>query len=205
VRIGATLRLELFVDDLAASLDFYRRVLGFRPGPSQPGGYTPLEKGSVDLALNLRSDLPDGHPIRIGASERPGLGVESVLEVDDVAATCQHVAAQQWLSLARTWPWAQVLDLLILSLPQSRPDDHHAALPASNPSLSIRRPPPARPREPRLASPSRRVQANGKPAQAAHDGSFVLGWADQGLGRVETIPRVRHSRHGPALAAAPFP
>jgi lactoylglutathione lyase len=95
VRIGATLRLELFVDDLAASLDFYRRVLGFRPGPSQPGGYTPLEKGSVHLALNLRSDLPDG-PIRIGASERPGLGVEIVLEVDDVAATCQHVAAQQW-------------------------------------------------------------------------------------------------------------
>ena len=96
MHIGATLRLELFVADLPASLDFYRRVLGFRPGPTEPGGYTPFDLSSVHLALNPRSDLPEGHPIRIGARERPGLGVEIVLEVDDVAALSQHVTAQRW-------------------------------------------------------------------------------------------------------------
>ena len=79
---GTTLRLELFVD-------------------------TPLAQGSVHVALNRRSDLPDGHSLRTEAGERSGLGVEIVLEVDDVAAMCQHVAAQKWPLAAglRRQPW----------------------------------------------------------------------------------------------------
>jgi hypothetical protein len=84
--------------------------------------------------------------------------------------------------------------------------DHRLpAPPASYFAFPLRRPSPARPRELRLASPSLRVQANGRPPQTAHGGPFGLGRADQDLGRVETVPRVRHSRHGPALAATPFP
>ena len=93
---ATTLRLELFVVDLPASLDFYRRVLGFEPGPRQTGGYTPLAKGSVRIALNPRSDLADDHPLRMAAGERPGLGVEIVLEVEDIVAMHQRVVSQSW-------------------------------------------------------------------------------------------------------------
>ena len=93
---AATLRLELFVVDLPASLDFYRRVLGFEPGPRQTGGYAPLAKGSVRIALNPRSDLADDHPLRMAAGERPGLGVEIVLEVEDIVAMHQRVVSQSW-------------------------------------------------------------------------------------------------------------
>jgi glyoxalase/bleomycin resistance protein/dioxygenase superfamily protein len=60
----ATLRLELFTSDLRASLEFYERVLGFEKEAERPGGYTPLAKGSVRIAVNLRSDLHEDHPIR---------------------------------------------------------------------------------------------------------------------------------------------
>ena len=93
---ATTLRLELFVVDLPASLDFYRRVLGFEPGPRQTGGYAPLAKGSVRIALNPRSDLADDHPLRMAAGERPGLGVEIVLEVEDIVAMHQRVVSQSW-------------------------------------------------------------------------------------------------------------
>jgi len=93
---ATTLRLELFVADLPASLDFYRRVLGFEPGPRQTGGYTPLAKGQVRIALNPRSDLADDHPLRMAAGERPGLGVEIVLEVEDIVAMHQRVVSQSW-------------------------------------------------------------------------------------------------------------
>ena len=93
---GATLRLELFTDDLPASLNFYGRVLGFEKEAERPGGYTPLAKGSVRIALNLRSDLDEGHPIRRAAHERPGQGVEIVLEVDDIEAMYHHVVSEKW-------------------------------------------------------------------------------------------------------------
>jgi lactoylglutathione lyase len=93
---GAGLRLELFIDDLPTSIDFYTRVLGFQKEPERPGRYTPLVAGSVRVALNLRSALGPDHPIRIGAQASPGRGVEIVLEVDDVEAMYRHVIAEGW-------------------------------------------------------------------------------------------------------------
>lgn len=104
---AATLRLELFVDDMRESLEFYRRVLGFESVAHRADSYTPLQKGAVRLALNLRAELPRDHPIQREAHERRGGGVEIVLEVDDVDAMYQHVVAQQWprsAELARR-PW----------------------------------------------------------------------------------------------------
>jgi catechol 2,3-dioxygenase-like lactoylglutathione lyase family enzyme len=104
---GATLRLELFTSDLRASLEFYERVLGFEKEAERPGGYAPLSKGSARIALNLRSDLHEDHPIQLAAHERPGRGVEIVLEVDDVEAMYQHVVSQNWPRSAelRRQPW----------------------------------------------------------------------------------------------------
>jgi lactoylglutathione lyase len=91
-----TLRLELFVGDLPRSLDFYLRVLDFERAAERPGGYTPLVRGSVRLALNHHSELGADHPIRWDGDARPGRGVEIVLEVDDVEAVYRHVVSENW-------------------------------------------------------------------------------------------------------------
>jgi uncharacterized glyoxalase superfamily protein PhnB len=80
----ATLRLELFTSRLYS-----------------------LAKGSVRIALNLHSELDEDHPIRIAAHERPGRGVEIVLEESDVEAMYQHVVAEKWPRSAelRHQPW----------------------------------------------------------------------------------------------------
>jgi lactoylglutathione lyase len=102
-----TLRLELFTDDVPAAVDFYVRVLGFTREPERAGGYTPLSLGSVRIAVNLRSELDEGHPLRLAAGERPGRGVEIVLEVDDVQAVYRGVVFERWPRAAelRRQPW----------------------------------------------------------------------------------------------------
>ena len=79
-------RLELFVDNMTASINFYRQVLGFKIGRQQSDPYTPMTNGDVHLSLNLRANLPDDHPIQSMAGERLGRGVEIVSEVDDIDA-----------------------------------------------------------------------------------------------------------------------
>lgn len=91
-----TIRLELFVDDLAVSIDFYHHVLGFELGQSQPDGYTPMRKAGFQLSLNLRANLPDDHPIQAEAGERLGRGVEFVLEVGDIENIYQHILSTNW-------------------------------------------------------------------------------------------------------------
>ncbi|MCB9443640.1 MAG: VOC family protein [Ardenticatenaceae bacterium] len=91
-----TFRLELFVDDLAASMDFYNRVLGFALGKQQAGNYVPMTNGDVYLSLNLRANLPDDHPIQAVVGERLGRGIELVLEVNDIEAMYWHVQSANW-------------------------------------------------------------------------------------------------------------
>lgn len=91
-----TFRLELFVDDMAASTDFYGRVLGFAIGEQQADGYTPMTNGDVYLSLNLRANLPDEHPIQAMAGERLGRGIELVLEVNDIEAMYERVSSTNW-------------------------------------------------------------------------------------------------------------
>lgn len=99
-----TFRLEMFVDDLAASIDFYRRVLGFTVGEQQADGYTPMTHGDVYLSLNLRANLPDDHPIQAIIGERLGRGIELVLEVNDIEAMYERVSAANWPFSAELQP-----------------------------------------------------------------------------------------------------
>src|SRR3989454_2052494 len=55
----------------------------------------------------------------------------------------------------------QVVDLSALIRRESQLDDHPLAPPSSTPPVPLRRPSPARPREPGLAPPTRRVQEDG--------------------------------------------
>ena len=91
-----TFRLELFVDDVAASIDFYSQVLGFKTGRQRSDGYTPMTNGDVYLSLNMRANLPDNHPIQAIAGEHLGRGVEIVLEVDDIEAMYEQVLSTNW-------------------------------------------------------------------------------------------------------------
>ena len=61
-----------------------------------PTGYTSVTNGEVQLGLNLRSNLPDDHPIQSKENERLGRGIEIVFEVDDIDEIYEHISAQDW-------------------------------------------------------------------------------------------------------------
>ena len=90
------LRLELFVKSVAESKDFYARVLGFDVVSYQPDGYSVLRKGDIQIALQAQSQLLDEHPLKPIGNERAGLGIEIVLEVDDLEAAYAHVLHTDW-------------------------------------------------------------------------------------------------------------
>jgi len=100
------LRLELFVADVSASIDFYREVLNFQVIGEVSTDYTVLSNGEAVISVNNREALGPDHPLRAVNGERLGLGVEIVLSVEDVedvfeaAKTSGHpvseLALQPW-------------------------------------------------------------------------------------------------------------
>ena len=90
---GMSLRLELFVTDLQKSVDFYTNVLGFERMDGTPD-YVPVRFDSVLIALGPAAGLPKQHHFRPDIeTSRRGLGVEIVLEVDDVKTIFEKVRA----------------------------------------------------------------------------------------------------------------
>jgi len=88
---GMTLRLELFVSDMQKSIDFYTNVLGFEQMKGEPD-YVPVRSGSVLIALGPAAGLPKKHHFNPEVqNSRRGLGVEIVLEVDDVKSYFEKV------------------------------------------------------------------------------------------------------------------
>jgi lactoylglutathione lyase len=82
----AGLRLELFVEDMAASIAFYTQVLAFEVVRHELDDYASLRWGNAVLGIGPVAKLPEegGYFGRDISSYRRGLGVEIVLEVDDV-------------------------------------------------------------------------------------------------------------------------
>lgn len=81
-----TVRFELFSRDVATSIRFFTDVLGFAASGNDPS-YIELRLGSVVIGLAGVEGLPGGHPLRPrNGDERLGLGVEIVIETDDVDA-----------------------------------------------------------------------------------------------------------------------
>ncbi|WP_250006797.1 glyoxalase/bleomycin resistance/extradiol dioxygenase family protein [Actinoplanes sp. M2I2] len=79
------LRMELFVEDLGASVGFYREVLGFEL-ERRADDYASLRRGRVVLGLGPVAKLPTDGPglTRQRLSGDKGAGVEIVLELDDL-------------------------------------------------------------------------------------------------------------------------
>ncbi|WP_245632877.1 VOC family protein [Alicyclobacillus kakegawensis] len=87
-----TSRIELFVQNVAASADFYVRVLGFSSSEKQTAEYTVVRSGGVQIGLGALANLPQDHPLQLRhPNERKGIGVEIVIEVDDVDAFYEKV------------------------------------------------------------------------------------------------------------------
>jgi predicted enzyme related to lactoylglutathione lyase len=82
------LRFELFVEDVERSVAFYAAALGLRPADGyDPRGYVPVSAGQVRIGLQRRIALPGDHHFRPAHFTGPrGVGVEIVIEVDDVHA-----------------------------------------------------------------------------------------------------------------------
>ncbi|TAK61586.1 MAG: hypothetical protein EPO22_08315 [Dehalococcoidia bacterium] len=101
------LRLELFVVDVAASVAFYRDMLGFVVEREDPD-YVPMRLGDARIAIGAQSGLPPGHhfgPEALGRQK--GVGVEIVIEVDDIQESHQRAVESDYplsKSLTRQ-PW----------------------------------------------------------------------------------------------------
>jgi lactoylglutathione lyase len=106
---GAGLRLELFALDMEASIAFYTRVLAFELARHEPGDYASLRLGGVVLGIGPVAKLPEegGYFGREIATLRRGLGVEIVLEVDDVERWHERVVSSGHpiLEPLRDRPW----------------------------------------------------------------------------------------------------
>lgn len=122
------LRLELFVADLAVSRDFYTRVLNFTADEAATDGYMPLYNGQVILSLNRHAALAADHPVWIAPHERPGRGIEIVLEVDGIDALYAHVCTQGWpvVSPLQQQPWG-LMDFRLVD-----PDGYYLRLTTRN-------------------------------------------------------------------------
>jgi catechol 2,3-dioxygenase-like lactoylglutathione lyase family enzyme len=55
----ARLRLELFVEDMEASIAFYTRVPAFEVALHEPGDYASLRPGSAVLGIGPVAKLPE--------------------------------------------------------------------------------------------------------------------------------------------------
>lgn len=79
-------RFELFVDDLERTISFYEDVLALE-AQRYESGYVDLRSRGVAIGLGLFRELPPDHHLRRAGLDVPrGVGVELVVEVDDVDA-----------------------------------------------------------------------------------------------------------------------
>jgi catechol 2,3-dioxygenase-like lactoylglutathione lyase family enzyme len=112
--IPVGLRFELFVEDVERSVEFYAAVLGLQPRAGyDPQGYVPMGAGRVHIGLQRRTALSAEHHFRPSHFTGPrGVGVEIVVEVDDVYAAftqAQEAAVNQGgrVEPLAARPWGQ--------------------------------------------------------------------------------------------------
>lgn len=90
------LRLELFVESMEKSVEFYNRVLKFDVPEEINKSYIPVRKGNVVLGLGEMKNLPENHPLKVSREQKIGLGVEIVLEVENVKEIYDKVVAIEY-------------------------------------------------------------------------------------------------------------
>ncbi|GAB3056547.1 VOC family protein [Virgibacillus ainsalahensis] len=105
------LRLELFVDNIEKSVEFYRNILEFNVPKEIKENYISVRKGDVVLGLGEMKNLSDHHPLKASSNgQQIGLGVEIVLEVEDINDVYNKVVAKGYpiQTELTTRPWGMV-------------------------------------------------------------------------------------------------
>jgi lactoylglutathione lyase len=90
--MSARLRVEIFPSDLDATVDFYVQVLAFavvRDERRAEQPYVALVRGDVRIGAAARPDVDRG-------PRRPPVGVELVIEVDDLDGCYDSVIKTGW-------------------------------------------------------------------------------------------------------------
>ncbi|MBI4157533.1 VOC family protein, partial [Candidatus Woesebacteria bacterium] len=84
--MSMTARFELFSEDTAKTIDFYTKILGFTKIKSNlERDHHELKRDSVQINIGSIYKLRGEHYFRPQIeNDRKGLGVEIVLEVDDI-------------------------------------------------------------------------------------------------------------------------
>jgi catechol 2,3-dioxygenase-like lactoylglutathione lyase family enzyme len=93
VRMGMSLRIEIFPANIDGTADFYTAVLGFelvRDERDSDPPYLAFVRDAVQIGAAGRDDVPDRRP------RRPPTGVELVLEVDDLDGICRRIQDFGW-------------------------------------------------------------------------------------------------------------
>lgn len=102
------LRLELFVTDVEASCDFYVHALGMEIVARSQSGYTTLRAHDVTLGLQRLDALPADHHLRRAGDAAPvGIGVELVLEVENLDHSFARIASAGFpiFEMPQVRPW----------------------------------------------------------------------------------------------------
>jgi lactoylglutathione lyase len=88
-----TVRFELFTDDPKRAVDFYTNILRFEVMYAN-GRYHSLRRGDVVIGIGSAHKLRDGHYFRPEViTQRKGLGVEIVLEIDTIEGEYKKIQA----------------------------------------------------------------------------------------------------------------
>jgi predicted enzyme related to lactoylglutathione lyase len=91
--VGAGLRCEIFSSDLDRTLRFYVQVLAFdvvRDERDMDPGYLAMVRDAVRVGAAERPAVPEP------GARRPPIGVELVLDVDDLDAEHARISAAGW-------------------------------------------------------------------------------------------------------------
>lgn len=104
---GGGLRVEIFVADVELSAAFYERVLGF-VRERESLGYVAMRRGGALIGIGAAAGLPAAHYFDAASLQgRVGVGVELVIEVDDVEAAYRTVVKSEHAVLTplgeRSW------------------------------------------------------------------------------------------------------
>ena len=104
----------VYVNDVAASLDFFERAFGLvRRFMVSTGEFGELETGGTTLSFAVHATARGnlGHDYIDAQSSVQPLGIEIGLVTDDVAAACERAvqAGATLLKAPATKPWGQVV------------------------------------------------------------------------------------------------
>ena len=89
-------KFELFVDNPEKTVQFYQEMFGFEIIKSEDR-YTEIKQGEVRIGIGSTNKLAKDHHFNPEIkTQRKGLGVEIVFEVDDVDEVHKHIQGKNY-------------------------------------------------------------------------------------------------------------